>query len=327
MGKRKYVAAVAAMGMLVLILDSRTALSGGAQGVDLCLRTVIPSLFPFLFLSGCFSAAFAGTKLTGLHALGELFFLPPGSEYLMIPAFLGGYPIGAQSVAQAYDAGYIQRAKAERLLAYCSNVGPAFLFGMTANQFGQKYFTWESWAIQIFSAWTAARLFGCREDSPGPARQSNGQPTFGIESTLWAMLKICGWILLFRIVASFLERWFLWAAAPWIRVSVIGLLELANGCCCLNQIVDEGLRFVICNALLAFGGLCVAYQTASVCGELNLRYYFAGKLLQGAVALVLAVGVYYRLWYLFPIWFAFSLLIPKALKKTVEIPHGVVYNR
>lgn len=314
------------MGMLVLILDSRTALSGGAQGVDLCLRTVIPSLFPFLFLSGCFSAAFAGTRLAGLHPLGGVFSLPPGTEYLLIPAFLGGYPIGAQSVAQAYDAGFLRKEKAERLLAYCSNVGPAFLFGMTAGQFGQRHLIWECWAIQILSAWTAARFFGGRKDSPPAAKPSEGQTAFGIESALWAMLKICGWILLFRIVAAFLERWFLWAAAPWIRVSVIGLLELANGCCCLNQIVDEGLRFVICNALLAFGGLCVAYQTASVCGKLNLRYYFAGKLLQGTAASVLAAGIYYRLWYLFPIWLACSLLIPKAVKKTVEISRSVVYN-
>ena len=35
---------VAALGMGVLILDSRTALMAAGQGVDLCLKTVIPSL-------------------------------------------------------------------------------------------------------------------------------------------------------------------------------------------------------------------------------------------------------------------------------------------
>ena len=36
--------------MLALILDSRTALAGAVQGVELCLKTLIPFLFPFLFL-------------------------------------------------------------------------------------------------------------------------------------------------------------------------------------------------------------------------------------------------------------------------------------
>lgn len=313
--------------MLVLIFDSRTALSGGTQGVELCLRTVIPSLFPFLFLSGFFSSAFAGTKLGGLTILGRVFSLPTGAEYLLIPAFLGGYPIGAQAVAQAYGSGGMRRDQAERLLAYCSNAGPAFLFGMVINQFGFKYMTWVIWAIQILSAWTASAFFGIRDSRPSAEKSPALQSSFGMESAVWAMLKICGWIVLFRIVAAFLERWFLWAVPAWLRVTIIGLLELANGCCCLNLIVDEGVRFVICNLLLAFGGLCVAYQTASVCGELKLRDYLAGKLLQGTAASILAAGFYYHLWFVFPVWFAASWLIPKAMKKTVEIPGCVVYNQ
>lgn len=311
----------------MLIFDSRTALTGGTQGVALCLRTVIPSLFPFLFLSGCFSAAFSGARLGNLTILGRIFSLPLGTEYLLIPALLGGYPIGAQAVAQAYGSGGISRSQAERMLAYCSNVGPAFLFGMVINQFGRKSMTWAIWTIQIFSAWTAAKFFGVRENTPQAPKASASQTSFGMESAVWAMLKICGWIVLFRIVAAFLERWFLWAAAPWLRVTVIGFLELANGCCCLTLIADEGIRFVICNLLLAFGGMCVAYQTASVCGELKLRFYLTGKLLQGTVAAMLAAGFYYRLWFVFPVLFAASLLIPKAMKKTVEIPGCVVYNQ
>ena len=39
------------LGMLALILDGRTAIEGARQGIGLCLRTVIPSLFPFFVLS------------------------------------------------------------------------------------------------------------------------------------------------------------------------------------------------------------------------------------------------------------------------------------
>lgn len=304
----------------MLILDSRTALSGGVQGVDLCLRAVIPSLFPFLFLSGCFSSAFSGRNLNALRWFGKAFSLQPGTEYLLVPAFLGGYPIGAQAVAKAYASGCISRNRAERMLAFCSNAGPAFLFGMVANQFGRKKLTCVAWAIQIFSAWTAARFFGTREDTAPSEKLHDSASMFQIDTAVGAMLKICAWIVLFRIVAAFLERWLLWAAAPWVRVAVIGLMELANGCCSLNAITDEGVRFVLCNLILAFGGLCVAYQTASVCDGLSLRYYWSGKLFQGAVAMLLAAGFYYGCWFVFPVWLALSLLIPIGMEKKSRNP-------
>lgn len=326
MGKRKSLtAAASAAGMLVLIFDSRTALSGGVEGVELCLRAVIPSLFPFLFLSGCFCEAFSRTSLAMLRPIGKAFSLPRGMEYLLIPAFLGGYPIGAQAVSQARASGAISSKQAERMLAYCSNVGPAFLFGMVISQFGRKGLTWTIWVIQILSAWTASRFFGTREEAAPSAKPPGTASSFHMEAAVGAMLKICGYVILFRILAAFLGRWVLWAVVPWARVMVVGLLELANGCCCLNLIVDEGIRFMVCNLMLAFGGLCVVFQTASVCDGLRLRCYAAGKLLQGAVAVLLAAGVYYRLWWIFPGWFA-ACLIPRVSKKRVEIQRRMVYN-
>ena len=47
MKTNKLACTAAALGMLVLILDSKTALAGAREGIDLCIRTVIPSLFPF----------------------------------------------------------------------------------------------------------------------------------------------------------------------------------------------------------------------------------------------------------------------------------------
>lgn len=301
--------------MLALILDSRTAFSGAAKGVELCLKTVIPSLFPFLFLSGIFSAAFAGETLPGLHFLGKAFSLPPQMDYLLIPAFLGGYPVGAQCISNGYISGFLSRRGAEKMLAFCSNVGPAFLFGILSSQFQRKSLVWAIWGIQILSAWTAARLFADPDSHAEQPVKSRNIPHSGIEPAIQAMLKICGWVILFRVIIAFLDRWILWAVSAEGRVAVIGLLELSNGCCCMNLISQEGVRFAVCNALLAFGGLCVAYQTASVCRGLNLRFYFAGKILQGCTAAYLSTAFYYHLWMLFPVWAAATLLISFYLQK------------
>ena len=60
MQKRTLIALAAVAGMLAMILDSRIALSAAAEGVQLCISTVIPSLFPFLFLSGIFGPFLSG---------------------------------------------------------------------------------------------------------------------------------------------------------------------------------------------------------------------------------------------------------------------------
>lgn len=326
MERRKWLTAIAASaGMLALILDSRAALSGAAQGIELCMKTVIPSLFPFLFLSGIFSAAFSGTNGALFRLLGKVFSFPAHTEYLVIPAFLGGYPVGAQCVFQAYQAGLVEKKQAERMLAFCSNAGPSFIFGILSSCFQRKALIFLIWGIQILSAWTAARLFSFDNGKTGDETKLSAA-SFGIETAIQAMLKICGWVILFRILISFLDRWFLWMAAAPLRVAIIGLLELSNGCCSMNLILREDVRFLVCSFLLAFGGTCVAYQTASVCHGLGLGYYFMGKLAQGCTAVFLAAAIYYKRWLLLVLWMIIVFFTSKYLKKTVEIPSPVVYN-
>ena len=40
-----------AAGLFLLIVDSHTAAAGVREGLELCIRTLIPSLFPFMFLA------------------------------------------------------------------------------------------------------------------------------------------------------------------------------------------------------------------------------------------------------------------------------------
>ena len=141
-----------------------------------------------------------------------------------------------------------------------------------------------------------------------------------------AMLKICGWVILFRVLIGFLARWFLWGVSPVLQTLLSGFLELTNGCCRLDKIIDGRIRFCVCNVLLAFGGICILYQTHSVCPGLRLRFYCQGKLLQAATAGIVAAALCYGIWWLIPAW-ATGLFGVKAIEKRVEIPGRVVYNR
>ncbi len=320
MKRKPYLGAAAFLGLLILILDSRRALEGAREGLELCIRTVVPSLFPFFVLSGVLTANL-GT-FPGLKALGKAFGLRNGAETLLIPALLGGYPVGAQSAAQLYRAGRLDRQSAEKLLAFCSNGGPAFLFGMAGGLFSRPWMAWGLWGIHVLSAWLVARLMPVQVKIPLSEKKAPGPDVLSL--ALETMGKVCGWVILFRVVIAFLSRWFLWALPLETQVLLIGCLELSNGCCELALISSENTRFVLCAGMLAFGGLCVTMQTASVTGGLSLRYYLRGKALQTLFSLVLSSAVVLGYWYLLPGLLVFFLILPRKRKKSCSIPEKAV---
>lgn len=297
--KRVWTAAVCALGLLLLILDTKTAVAGAYDGLMLCIRSVIPSLFPFFVLSGMLTGALIGADLKVLAPVGRLCRMPKGSESILLTGLLGGYPVGAQAISQAYDRGQLTRKDAQRLLGFCSNAGPSFLFGMVACKFTSVKFTWALWAIHIVSAiLTGILLPGKSSNSVSVAKKEMPDFSASMQSSLKAMATVCGWVILFRCIIAFLQRWFLWLLPTDAQISVIGILELANGCVSLDSITNERIRFIVCSGILALGGACVAMQTASVTGKLGMGYYLYGKLLQCIISLMLSsavLGMYFGL--------------------------------
>ncbi len=288
--KRSVLAAVfAACAMALLILDAKTALSGAREGLALCLQAAIPSLFPFFFLSALLTGTLAGSALPLLRPLGRLCGVPEGAESLLAVGFLGGYPTGAACVAQAYQSGRLNRRDAERMLGFCSNAGPAFLFGLTAGCFSTPAAPWVLWGIHIAAALlTASLLPGKRRGRTALALGAPVSPRQALNRALSAMATVCGWVILFRVILAILRRWCLWLLPAPAQVALAGALELVGGCCALTEIPREGLRFLILSGLLAFGGLCVGMQTVSVTGSLGLGWYLPGKGLQTLFSLLLA---------------------------------------
>lgn len=317
--QRLWTGLAASAGMLVLILDGRTALEGAREGIDLCLRTVIPSLFPFFLLSILLTGSFMGINFPILRPIGTLFGLPKGTESMLIPAFLGGYPAGAQSIGRAFRVGQIDKQTAQRLLAFCSNAGPAFLFGMTGSMFPQKWMVWALWGIHVFSAFLVSGFFPCGEKTCSLSMAKPVGAADAMMSALSVMGSVCGWVVVFRVIIAFLNRWFLWILPQEVQVTVMGLLELSNGCCGLFTIESIRLRFVICACILAAGGLCVTMQTLSVTEGLSLKHYFIGKGLQTLFSLLLSASVWIP-WLLIPCVLVYFLLMPRKMRKNSRNP-------
>lgn len=289
-------ATFAALGILILILDAPTALLGARDGIDLCVRSVIPALFPFFILSGILTEALYGKRIPVLNAISKLCRMPNGSAGLLAIGLLGGYPVGAKAVSKAYETGKLSVEDAQRLLGFCSNCGPAFLFGIVGSQFDDKYLVWALWGIHIISALAVGMLIKGKNDALFSAQPGTVTLYQAMKQALQTMMEVCGWVVMMRIVIAFLTRWMLWLIPENAKILLIGLLELTNGCMLLEQVPSVADRFLFTSLMLSAGGLCVGLQTVSVTGELGTGMYFPGKLLQTAISIMLSS-------LLFPIFF------------------------
>lgn len=276
--------------MLLLIMDAKTALGGASEGIALCIRTVIPSLFPFFFLSGIANSLIAGRSSSFFRPIGRLCGIPEEAEYLLIIGLTGGYPVGAQCISKAYKAGSLSKHDAQRMLGFCSNAGPAFIFGMMSQAFDTPICAWALWLTQMICAivtgWLLPKKTNHRVNQQQAAPVS---PSVALQSAIKAMATVCGWVVIFRVLIAIFNRWILWLFSMEISVIFSGFLELSNGCVALRDISDPAVRYIAASAMLSCGGICVGMQTQSVCQGLSCKTYFIGKTIQTLLSVFFSI--------------------------------------
>ena len=285
-------------GMILLILNAPTAMAGASDGVRLCIQTVIPSLFPFMVLSMVMTGALSQMATPWMRPIGVRLKLPPNAESIYLVGLLGGYPIGAQGIRHAYDRGQLSRESAQRMLSFCNNAGPAFVFGMGSHLLGSTWECFIVWLIHIISSMTVGII------TPAPKQDTilvvSGESVSFPEAVrrgAEAMLSVCGWIVLFRTGLQLLGHLGLGILPRELAIAISGLLEMTNGCAELESISSIGVRFVLFSGILGFGGLCVGLQTKSVLlgSDLTVGSYIRGKALQGLLSIGSSLMVANRL--------------------------------
>ena len=275
--------------LLLLVIDSKTALKSCAEGIELCLQNVIPALFPFLVLAPMMISYLS----FGLpKALRRMIKLPKGADGLLVAGLLGGYPTGAQCIAFAAQNKNLSVADANRLMAFCCNCGPGFVFGLCGSLFSWHWAALGLWLCHIAGALIVGWLIPGECNSNCTLHRDKTNLTQAVTKAIKAMAQICSWVIIFRCMLGFLRKWLLCKLNIHAAVLITGILEMTNGCLALEQIGNCGLRFAICEAIISIGGLCVAMQTASVIKPTKMGLYIPGKLAHCFISTLLAAAVW-----------------------------------
>jgi sporulation integral membrane protein YlbJ len=279
----------------------------------------VPSLFPFFVLSSLIVdtgvARYIGKPLR--RVMKPLFNVGGGCAAAVALGFVGGYPVGAKTVISLYENGDCTKAEAERLLSFCNNSGPAFIFGVV----GAGVFASGTIGLMLYLVHTAASLivgiiFRNWNKNETPVRRERPETraeggfassfTASVKSATQSSLNICGFVIFFTVlihmlditgvipyVSSLLGGIFepLGFDSDWGRRLLTGVIELSSGVWSLKGAAPKLTGSVAMAAfMLGWAGLSVHSQVLSFIGAsgLSARTYIAGKLLQGAISAAIA---------------------------------------
>lgn len=274
--------------MAALILDSQTAMRAAAEAIELCLHTAIASLFPFFVISNYIVPYISHFQIPMLEKqLG----LPKGWGTVFMLGCIGGYPVGAQCIAQGFGSGSLDQKQAMRMISFCNNCGPSFLFGIVGAFFPDYWFPFAILCISIGSAAIIA-AFSITDISEMPEQFSLDHVplVLAVQHSVRSMVTVCAWIILGKVMLAFLSKWLLCLMPQILYPLLTGLLELTNGCLMLDIFPAVELRFIAAAFLCCFGGLCVYMQVMAICSRVKLdcAFYLRQKFYQAIIAAALA---------------------------------------
>lgn len=279
--------------MLSVILRPEGPMSGAYSSVELCLKAVIPSLFPLFVLNRMLISSGAAVRFFNRFGkpFARLFRLPPTAAAAVILGMLSGCPTGAKIAAELYEKELISENDLRRLTAFCNNCGPIFITGSVgAGLLGSSETGVFLLAVHIISAVIVGLIFsfGAEESAHKtycpPQKSISAAKLFtdSVESSCGDISAICGYVIFFGMLTSYLNPESAAGKALYI------LCEMTNSCRLLAK-GGGGLCIPLISAALGWGGLCIHAQSFSVIR--HKKTYLAGKLLQGMISFVISAAL------------------------------------
>lgn len=113
---------------VMMLTHSGLSLAYASLGLELWFQKMIPTLLPFMILSGLMIRLHLTRYFVAfVHpVLKPVFRVCKAGSYAIIIGFLCGFPMGAKTIADLLKRGELDKKQASFLLAFCNNIGPIY---------------------------------------------------------------------------------------------------------------------------------------------------------------------------------------------------------
>lgn len=284
---------------LMLLFPAETK-SSALSGLLLWSKTIVPTLFPFMIISGIITETGSYDLFCSLSRFITKYFFKL-SYYSGYPLFIGllcGFPMGSKIISDMVKAQRLTLAEGNILLTFCNNISPAFVIsficGYALNLDGKTSFCL-SFAILFSPLLTGSFMSHIlrhkQTDVDTDTYKMSAAPPheFSFEKCLShsieAVLKLGGYIVFFSIICGLTS---IFMKDKTIYAILSSFLEITTGVFNLSGLDTPFSIYLIC-LFSSFGGLCALFQTKSMISGsgLNIFYYVSGKILTAVISIIL----------------------------------------
>lgn len=293
---------------VILILSPSMTNKSVKLGMNYCFNLLIPSLFPFMFISsfivilamnmGCNKAVHRITKF--------LFFLPGYTLPLILLSLVGGYPIGAKCAKILFDNKKITTEQLNFIMCFCVNSGPAFIITILGEQILSDIFMGLIiFLIQVILAILIGVCVGLKERITDKnfyfennffeeKKEDNISESFVISAKLVSesLIEMCALIMVFSVLIGLLNDFGIFKIFSDFLFEKFGIsvldsktffisfLEITSAC---MQSIGYNVSPIILAFSVGFGGLCAHLQIASILkgSDFNFRKFLFFRLING----------------------------------------------
>ena len=271
---------------VIFLFNSAPTKSLFSEIAVICVKSIAPSVFPFIVSSNILLAAVRSApikvKTVLIYVLG-LFF---------------GFPISVSFAAKLYARNEIGLNTYKKLVCCGGIPSIGFTIGMCGNRFG-----YEKAAYLYFITLASALL--CSSFFPDDIRTnkiitSQQQDDASVLSELSVSIKdgilrtviVCGYVGFFYVLSGIICR----NLKNGYAVTLIcGFLEFSTGCA-RGFLLNDVDSYILCAGVLSFSGISVFMQSITIEKENNATVikteYLVSRLVQGILSCVMAYTVY-----------------------------------
>ena len=276
--------------IFIIIVWSKEISSYVLKTIELCINTIIPSLYIFMIVSDFLITSniycILGKPFSFISKY--IFKIPEQMFSIFLISSVGGYPVGAKLISTMLKSKKIDVYMAANMIPYCYFSGPAFIIGIA----GINIFSDIKAGILIFisimiSNLIIAIIIGQKNSIP----QTN-KKTYDLDISVNNFIKsiseggksifnICAIIVFFSSIICVLEKTgIIFVFAQTLdecsnlnysnSIALIkSLIEISN--ICLFEPSKQNIPVIA--ALLSFGGICILLQIRNIVRDIPLKEF------------------------------------------------------
>ena len=267
----------------LILTHSSISLYYAFHGLTLWYQKMIPSLLPFMILSGTLIRMNLSEKFVSLlhPVIKRIFRCNANVSYGIVMGFLCGFPMGAKTATDLLEEGKINLDEARYLMSFCNNIGPVYF-----SSFVIPLLQIENVLLALTGMYGIPLLYGMIlrytvfknkisiENHSGNIKMNVSSGLLSaldsaVKNSIGSISMLCGYMIIFNLLNILPHLYF-----PKYMMYISPVLEITGG-----LVLSDNLNpfYILC--LLPLGGCSCIAQTNGIIEstKISIREYILHK--------------------------------------------------